>query len=250
MDLSVDVAPDGEHIVFASSRTGTMAIWRADRNGANQILLASIPNEPLGSPRWTPDGKSIIFDGGRAGSSALYTVSAEGGIPSKMPANGQLVRPFISPDGKWVYYTNSATGRREVYKLPFGGGQQTQLTHEGGTDAMTSPDGTTVFYYRDGEVRRIAAGGGPETTVTTGVKRGKWTVSGEKIYAIRLREERSVVVEMTSAGANEKVVYQTPFPLRDPWSVSGISVSARTGDIYLQQQARLESDLMIVENFR
>jgi serine/threonine protein kinase len=250
MDLSVDVAPDGEHIVFASSRTGTMAIWRADRNGANQILLASIPNEPLGSPRWTPDGKSIIFDGGRAGSSALYTVSAEGGIPSKMPANGQLVRPFVSPDGKWVYYTNSATGRREVYKLPFGGGQQTQLTHEGGTDAMTSPDGATVFYYRDGEVRRIAAGGGPETTVTTGVKRGKWTVSGEKIYAIRLREERSVVVEMTSAGANEKVVYQTPFPLRDPWSVSGISVSARTGDIYLQQQARLESDLMIVENFR
>lgn len=205
MDLAVDVAPDGEHIVFASSRTGTMAIWRADRNGANQILLASIPNEPLGSPRWTPDGKSIIFDGGRAGSSALYTVSAEGGIPSRMPANGQLVRPFVSPDGKWVYYTNSSTGRREVYKFPFGGGQQTQLTREGGTDAMTSRDGATVFFYRDGEVRRIAAGGGLETTIATGIKRGKWTVSDDKIYAMRSREERSVVVEMTSNGTNERV---------------------------------------------
>lgn len=250
MDLAVDVAPDGEHIVFASSRTGTMAIWRADRNGANQILLASIPNEPLGSPRWTPDGKSIIFDGGRAGSSALYTVSAEGGIPSRMPANGQLVRPFVSPDGKWVYYTNSSTGRREVYKFPFGGGQQTQLTREGGTDAMTSRDGATVFFYRDGEVRRIAAGGGPETTIATGIKRGKWTVSDDKIYAMRSREERSVVVEMTSNGTNERVVYQMPFQLVDAWTVSAISVSARTGDIFVQQQARAESDLMIVDNFR
>ena len=60
-----------------------MAIWRADRNGADQILLASLPNEPLGSPRWTPDGKSIIFDGGRIGTSSLYTVSAEGGIQQR-----------------------------------------------------------------------------------------------------------------------------------------------------------------------
>jgi len=115
---------------------------------------------------------------------------------------------------------------------------------------MTSVDGGTVFYYRDGEVRRIAAGGGPETTVTTGIKRGKWTVSGEKIYAVRSREGRSVVVEMTSDGANEKVVYQVPFQVLDAWNVSAISVSERTGDIFLQQQARLESDLMIVENFR
>ena len=250
MDLAIDVAPDGEHIVFASSRTGTMAIWRADRNGADQILLASLPNEPLGSPRWTPDGKSIIFDGGRIGTSALYTVSAEGGIPTKMPGNGQFVRPAVSPDGKWVYYTNSSTGRRELYKMPFGGGTQTQLTHEGGTDAMSSSDGATVFYYRDGEVRRIAAAGGPESTVTKGVRRGKWTLSGDKVYVVRTRDDRSVVFEMGADGQNEKVVYEVPFRLEDTWTVSAISVSSRTGDIFLQQQARLESDLMIVENFR
>jgi hypothetical protein len=218
-------------------------------HGADQILLASLPNEPLGSPRWTPDGKSIIFDGGRIRTSSLYTVSAEGGIPTKVPGNGQFVRPAVSPDGKWVYYTNSSTGRRELYKMPIGGGTQTQLTHEGGTDAISSVDGTTVFYYRDGEVRRIAAAGGPET-VTKGVKRGKWTLSGDKVYAIRARDGRAVVVEMAADGQNEKVVYEVPFPLEDVWNVSAISVSSRTGDIFLQQQSRLESDLMIVENFR
>jgi len=249
MDLAIDVSPDGEHIVFASSRTGTMAIWRAGRNGADQILLASIPNESLGSPRWTPDGKSIIFDGGRVGTSSLYTVSAEGGIPAKMPGNGQFVRPAVSPDGKWVYYTNSSTGRRELYKMPFGGGTQTQLTREGGTDAVPSADGSTVFFYRDGEVRRIAAEGGPESTVTKGVKRGKWTLCGDKVYAIRIRDGQSVVVEMAADGQNEKAVYEVPFSLDDAWNVSSISVSSRTGDIFLQQQTRLESDLMIVENF-
>ena len=55
---------------------------------------------------------------------------------------------------------------------------------------------------------------------------------------------------MAADGQNEKVVYEVPFRLEDAWTVSAISVSSRTGDIFLQQQARLESDLMIVENFR
>jgi hypothetical protein len=134
--------------------------------------------------------------------------------------------------------------------MPFGGGSQTQLTHEGGTDALSSTDGGTVFFYRDGEVRRIAAAGGPESTVTTGVKRGKWTISDDKVYAIRASGDRSVVVEMTSNGSNEKVVYETPFQLLDALSMTSISVSARTGEIFLQHQSRLESDLMVAEHFR
>lgn len=250
LDLSHDVSPDGEHIVFVSSQSGNMGVWRAGRNGANQILLASVPGESLGSPRWTPDGKSIICDGGRAGTSSLYTFSSEGGVPVKMSGEGSMVRPSVSPDGKWVYYTNSSTGRREVYKMPFGGGQQSQLTLEGGTDAISNSDGTIVYFYREGEIRRIAASGGPETTVVTGVPRGKWTLAGDKLYAIRARDGQSVVMEITLDGRSEKPVYQIPLKLLDGWSVNAISVSAKTGDIFLQHQNRLESDLMIVDNFR
>jgi Tol biopolymer transport system component len=250
MDMALEVSPDGKHIVFVSSRTGNVGIWRADRDGTNQILLASVPGETLGSPRWTPDGKSIICDGGRAGSSALYTFSSEGGVPVKMPGEGQMVRPSVSPDAKWVYYTNSSTGRREVYKMPFGGGPQKQLTHEGGTDAVSSNDGTTVFFYRDGEVRRIPATGGQESTVSTGVLRGKWTVADDKIYVIRARDARSAVVEMTADGRGERVVYDVPLKLLDGWGVNSISVSSQTGDIFLQHQNRLDSDLMLVEKFR
>ena len=95
-----------------------------------------------------------------------------------------------------------------------------------------------------------AAAGGPETTVTKGIKRGKWTVAGDKVYAIRARDGRAVVVEITADGQNEKVVYEVPFSLEDAWNVSSTSVSPRIGDIFFQQQTRLESDLMIVDNFR
>jgi NADH:ubiquinone oxidoreductase subunit F (NADH-binding) len=107
-----------------------------------------------------------------------------------------------------------------------------------------------VVFYREGEIRRIAAAGGPESTVTKGVGRGKWTVAGNKIYAVRARGDRSVIVEMEMDGSHEKVVYETPFQLIDGWTVAALGVSARTGEIFMQQQARLESDLMIVENFR
>lgn len=250
MDLALDVAPDGEHVVFVSTRTGKIAIWRADHDGANQILLASLGGDPVGSPRWTPDGKSIMFDGGRAGSSGLYVVSSEGGVPTRLPGDDQRVRPSVSPDGKWVYYTNSSSGRRELYKMPFGGGPPTQLTREGGTDALTSGDGATVFYFRDGEIRRVAATGGAETTVATGIRRGRWTVSGDKVYVIRDRGAQSAVLEMTPDGGKEKVVYEVPFVLAGSSPVSALGVSARTGEVFLQHQARLESDLMIVENFR
>ena len=133
--------------------------------------------------------------------------------------------------------------------MPFGGGTQTQLTHEGGTDAMPTSDGATVLYYRDGEVRRIASNGGPESTVAKGVRRGKWTL-GDKVYVVRTRDDRSVVFEIGADGQNKKVVYEAPFHLEDTSTVSAIGISARTGDIFLQQQARLESDLIIVKNFR
>ncbi len=250
LDIGVDVSPDGQQIVFVSSRTGRIAIWRADRDGSNQIQLASSADESLGSPRWMPDGKNIILDGGRAGVSSLYVVSSEGGIPSKVPGKGQFVKPFVSPDGKWIYYTNSATGRREVYRMPFGGGEQKQLTLEGGTDAMTSKDGSVVFYFRDGDIRKIPSQGGTETTITTGAKRGRWTVAGDMIYVIRDRGGRAVVAEISPDGGKERIVLETDLTPEGQTTASGLAVSPLTGEIFIQRQARMESDLMIVEGFR
>jgi WD40 repeat protein len=250
LDIGVDVSPDGQQIVFVSSRTGRIAIWRADRDGSNQIQLASSADESLGSPRWMPDGKNIILDGGRAGVSSLYVVSSEGGIPSRVPGKGQFVKPFVSPDGKWIYYTNSATGRREVYRMPFGGGEQKQLTQEGGTDAMTSKDGSIVFYIRDGDIRKIPAQGGPETTITDGAKRGRWTLAGDMIYVIRDRGGRAVIAEVSPNGGKERIILESALTPEGQTTASGLAVSPLTGEVFIQRQARTESDLMIVERFR
>jgi hypothetical protein len=84
--------------------------------------------------------------------------------------------------------------------------------------------------------------------VTTGIRRGKWTVADDKVYAIRARGSRSVVVEI-GEGGSERVVYDVPLNLSDASIVNAITVS-RKREIFLQYQNRLDSDLMIVENFR
>ena len=99
-------------------------------------------------------------------------------------------------------------------------------------------------------MRRIAASGGPESTVTKGIGRGRWSVANDKVYVVRDRGDRSVVVELPPDGTNEKIVYEVPFQLVATGTVSAIAVSLRTGDIFLQQEERNESDLMIVEGFR
>ena len=122
--------------------------------------------------------------------------------------------------------------------MPSAGGVQSQFTHEGGTDALTSSDGNIVFFYREGEVRRIAASGGLESTVTKGVGRGRWTVANDKVYVVRDRGDRSVVAELAPDGSSEKVAYDVPFRLVATGTVSAIAVSPRTVDIFLHQEER------------
>ena len=168
MDYALDVSPDGKRLVFGSTRDGRPGIWRADRDGANQILLASDEHGMVGSPRWTPDGKWIVYDMSLAGASGIYTVSADGGAPKRVTTTAfKDTRPSVSPDGKWVYFASKASGRDEIWRQPWTGGTRTQLTHNGGTHGMPSPDGRWLYYSRDrpfGAFRRKGD-----------TKRGFWT---------------------------------------------------------------------------
>ena len=57
-DASPAWSPDGEWIVFSSSRDGMENIWRVKKNGADMEKLTSRGGM---YPRFSPDGKEIIF---------------------------------------------------------------------------------------------------------------------------------------------------------------------------------------------
>ena len=66
------------------------------------------------------------------------------------PSNFRRSQAALSPDSRWLAYAADESGRHEVYITSYErpGGRQ-QLSTEGGTSPIWSPDGGTL-YYRNG----------------------------------------------------------------------------------------------------
>ena len=251
LDFALDVSPDGKRLIFGSTRNGRSGIWRAQRDGTNQILLASSELGPVGSPRWSPDGKWGVFDGGLNGASNIYAVSADGGTPKRLTSTAaDESRPSVSPDGKWVYFNSSASGHSDIWRQPWDGGTQSQVTRGGGADATPSADGKWVYYGKAGGLWRVPPEGGRETKILDEITRGYWTLAGDRVYYLRLEGQRSSVVEYQPSSGQSRVAYRFPFALDPVYTVSAIGVSLATREVFVQHRARLESDLALVENFR
>jgi dipeptidyl aminopeptidase/acylaminoacyl peptidase len=251
MDYAFDISPDGKRLVFTSTRTGRQGIWRADRDGANQILLAAGELGEVGSPRWSPDGRWIVYDVGLAGATGIHAVSADGGTPRQITKTAlKDTQPAVSPDGKWLYFTSKETGRVEIWRQPWTGGTRTQITHGGGGHEMPSPDGKWLYYTRQGSLWRVPSEGGQETKLLDGIPAGYATVAGDSVFYLGREGERSSVFEYHPLTGQSQVVYRSPFPFEPTYPVSAIGVSLATREVFVTHRVRLESDLVLVDNFR
>ena len=57
--------------------------------------------------------------------------------------------PQVSPNGRWIAYSTNETGRQEIYVRAFpdvDSGSRTQISQDGGTAALWSHDGTTLYF--------------------------------------------------------------------------------------------------------
>ncbi|MCA8913152.1 MAG: PD40 domain-containing protein [Planctomycetes bacterium] len=100
-------SPDGKRIAFSGNYDGNTDLYVVPTEGG---VVRRVTHHPAGDAMidWTPDGKSLLYSTGATSPtgrySELYTVSAEGGLPVKLPVpwgdNGSL-----SPDGKRIAYT-------------------------------------------------------------------------------------------------------------------------------------------------
>ena len=76
-DTNPQYSPDGSHIAFTSSRSGTTQIWVCESDGSNPVQLTNFEN--AATPRWSPDSRYIAFDAPNSGSADIYVISAQGG---------------------------------------------------------------------------------------------------------------------------------------------------------------------------
>ncbi len=145
-------SPDGQFLTYTSFRSGTFGIYRV-RPGGGSPAESLLATPSLGyTGYWLPDGKSLITTGQgfRPGSGPDIVLVRNAG---RGPVEPVIVTPFetqypaLSPDARWLAYVSDHAGTQQVFVRPFpGSGEEIQVSLQGGSEPVWSPDGRGIFY--------------------------------------------------------------------------------------------------------
>jgi Tol biopolymer transport system component/predicted amidohydrolase len=147
--LSIDVAPDGESIVF--DMLGDLYSLPIGGGTATRITSG------LGfdsQPAISPDGKRIAFISDRSGSNNLWVADADGANARKLSSDSQWggISPAWTPDSRYIVVTRRAVKANEFTMFHVDGGKGVKLNGAGddaevwGAGATISPDGKFLYF--------------------------------------------------------------------------------------------------------
>jgi len=162
-DSNALFSPDGQRVVFTSTRNGVPELFQKLTSGAGreELLVASggNPND------WSSDGRHILYQrfDTRTGWD-LWVLPLSGDrkpFPVVQTAHGEREGHF-SPDVRWIAYDSTESGRREVWIQPFPPtGSKWQVSTGGGFSPRWRGDGKELYYVAaDGTLTAVAVSGG------------------------------------------------------------------------------------------
>jgi Tol biopolymer transport system component/DNA-binding winged helix-turn-helix (wHTH) protein len=147
VDRQMSVTLDNRYIVFQSNRSGSLQIWRANRDGSDLRQLTTKGNNF--QPSLSPDSRWIVYVSESEGTSTLWSMSIDGGEMTELTHN-RSSNPQISPDGKHIAYLTSP---KSLAIIPFGGGKAEKtfpLPERPGPNLAKrmcwTPDGKALIY--------------------------------------------------------------------------------------------------------
>ena len=226
-DTAPAISGDGQHIAFRSERLGG-GIFVMGATGESVRRVTDFGFDP----GWSPDGLEIVVSTeavsnqlARTSTSELWVVRIADGERRRL-SEGDAVQPDWSPSGGRIAFwaTPPATGQRDIFTIPAGGGQATAVTDDAWVDwtPVWSPDGTHLYFSSDragtmnlywvpideasGEVL-----GDPEPVMTPSSWSGNisFADTGQLVYATY--EERSTLYRLPFDPRREQVGTPKPF---------------------------------------
>ena len=115
-------SPDGQELVFRSSRNGNVDLYLMNTDGSNLRQLTDDPARE-NFPVFSPDGNAIAFASDRDGEEDRFGFRTFDNyilqiLPDGSPGElqritddpGQDAHPWYSPDGEWIVYTSEQAG--------------------------------------------------------------------------------------------------------------------------------------------
>ena len=148
-------SPDGQKLVFSSSRGGHFDLYQTSSSGdgGQRLLYASADNKYASS--WSGDGRFILFSTEKR--DGIWVLPLEGAgkhtAVSFLQSQANERSGVFSPDSRWIAYVSDESGQPEVYVQRFSlpgssspGGPRVLISRSGGTSPHWRADGKEIFY--------------------------------------------------------------------------------------------------------
>lgn len=140
-------SPDGEWIVYSSTRDGNQEIYLSRVGSTETRRLTSDPALDA-HPAFSPDGKRIAFATNRWGDLEIATIETTGEKLTRVTHSPGLDDwPAWSVDGKRLAITSNRDRNFEIYVLDLATNTATNATRHAGIDNFPTwtPDGRLTF---------------------------------------------------------------------------------------------------------
>ena len=206
-------------------------------NGKTLVFTAEDSSEPQGNPT-------------QLGRFCLYTISVEGGEPSKL-TDSHSSEPAFSPDGRWISYIKRQRNESkdntvgELWAVPADGGESIQVTKFNGRvrGPVWSPDGTKIAlgYESVGNTSNAIwivpfNETGPSSDPLTKIRlpgetfdlMSGWT-SGNQLGLFVLSPSHHAVYTVPSSGGKATQITPSGMPFHPRWSPDGERIFFRWG---------------------
>lgn len=240
-------SPNGQ-IAFVSDRSGNREIWLCEKDGSRPTQLTRFKGPIVGMPHWTPKG-DIIFTSWAEGHADIYRISTMGGTAARLTDDtAEDIVTHVSEDGEFVTFASNRTGDWQIWKMNLQDETHTQVTSNGGYDAIESPIDQLVYYVRseDNAIWRTGQGHKPERIVggLDDLYASNWTIGQEGIYYIKNKIEDGPTLWMYHFQSGESTEI---LALPKLYYKSGLCLSEDEEAIYFTQLDRNECDIMMLE---
>jgi len=183
-DRQPTYSPDGRFLLFSSSRSGNLDIWRLDRETGELMRLTDHEADDW-DPAYSPDGRSLLFSSQRSGRFEVWMAGADGSSPRQVTDFENCQNPTMTADGAWIVFVRQQApeGLNGIWRIRPDGSEPEQVV--AGTQLVpdTSPDGRYVAFRVAGgqRIARLADG----KLVGSGLDqtdRYRWSVEGGKTF--------------------------------------------------------------------
>jgi TolB protein len=234
--------PDGNSLLFVSSRSGQSQIWRMAPGGGGPHLVSDGKANDYGRVAPSPDGTRLCFSSDRDSENAVHVLDLKNGGTRRISDQAYWsFGPTWSSRDLIAYFSKKGGNRINTWTVHPDGTEPRQITNRPGESRQPwwSPDGRTLAYSADDDAGEfqlwLAAEDGSNARTIT--KQGNWqqpffAPDGRRIaVSARLGMGAFRIVIISADGSS---LYRIPQPensdnVHPAWSPDGRSIVFTSG---------------------